>query len=561
MTDLLERSEPVIALEKPQWRNWMPVGILLLAAMLAGLVGFTVFTIQSAWLETHSQVPDPASYSLRAAMLYERIATEGRLAVAWHQLVRNSLNPMRVVPLVLFAPQALAHPLGQLCTVIPMLFAFVSLFGLTVYRRCGSFGYACACMIAGCAVPGFYNGTWGLGPFWLDLPAGLLIAAAALALLNSNELRDLRWVSLFAVLISWAALSRYVAGVYAFCVCAPVLACYLWSRFRSGESWKTSLLPIGIIGAIVIGLAGYFVIGHYSAVSSLYAAYGFGNKGMWGSFLFTVTSVQTFMTTPYLVMLAVAAVLQIAMGVRSWNEVRLLAIQWWLPVAVVAFLSISCEVGEAKHGTLYAAPLLVIAALVPPGRPIRWESAVPPVASIGIAACSIYLSFGVAHSTYMRGIRPAAAAKAQRDAELAVGKAIIDQGRGLAWMPYYDENDEIVTLEAFHKYHVMIVRGSHRTRFSIHESYLTTDHPKQTPEEMAPAIYDFATADLDVAVVPANPASALAAANNPYSRELIQYFAAKLPADSDWQRAFEVSDPRFGMLVGYRNRTRTGGRN
>jgi len=532
-----------------------PWWLWVFAAMLCACVGLLVYQIQTAWMETHSQIPDPATYTLSAIRVAEEVAREGRWVVAWQQVVHNPLNPLRLIPLVLLAPRALIHPLGHLCTTVPMLYVFIALLGATAFRRSGSAVYACCCMMTGCAVPGLYNGTWGLGPFWLDLPAGLLIAAAGLALLNSDGLRRLSWCALAALLISWAALSRYVAGVYGFFVCGPVIAAYFIGRLRSGESWKECSVPILLMGGMIAAFAGWFVVGHYSAVSTQYAIYGFGNKGMLGSFQFTISSLEKFLSPQFAALLVVPAVLNLVLAIRAGGNIGSLAIQWWFPAAVVAFLTISCEVGEAAHGTFYAVPLLVLAALLPAPSvyPSPWALR---LLGPGVAVISLYLSFGVAHSTYERGIHPAPVAKAIKESELKLGRAIADQGARLVWVPYFDECDTIVTVETFAKFGVLLGRAPHESRFTVHESYWKGYHPDRSVAQVASEVFENATGDIDIAIVPQDPARALALADNDYSREVIRQMTDKVPADPNWKRIFEVESPRFGLLAGYRNQNR-----
>ncbi len=541
-----------------RWAVW------LAALLLTGATGFALVWIESEWVRTRPFFFDPASYQILNIHLAGGVRDYGRWPVVWYELTHNAVNPLRTIPLVLCAPELLAHPLGHLGTSLPMLAIFLGLLGTLSLRRSGSLLMALAAMLGAVAVPHLYDPLRGLGAYWLDLPAGYLIGAGALALLLSEEGRKRWWLAAFAVLIAAAHLSRYVAGAYAFCACAPLLAWFSWKRLRAGEGWRAAVWqPLGLVGLIVMLTAGWFLLGEMKVNMSGYGDFGYGTRPMLGSLKFTLVSIGSFLEgQKYLGLLVFAALLLPMICGAGANEnsggppwERLL-LQWWLPISVVAFLTLTCLVGEAAHATLYAIPLLTIAAFVPtaPFRPKF--SRLGFVFALGLAAAASMIASTAAKQAYQMAARPTPTEREEKASDAALADAISREGDHLMWVTYYDEQTQLLNLECFYRAGRLMQPATGDVRFNVHESYWRAIFPGMSPEEVSHRLLANARQKVDLAVVCADPALVEAVSDNPFSAQAARYFSEQLADSPEWQRVFALPVPRFGTVIGYRNSLR-----
>lgn len=546
--------------------------VLVMAILLTGILAAVVLSFQARWLESHSYFYDPATYQLQAARLSIEVQKVGRATPFWREVVHNPTNPLRTLPLIASAPDLLAHPVGHLATALPMLLVFVTLLGVTILHRTRSVPYALGAMFAAVCVPGLIQPKQGMGAYWLDLPAGFLVAAAALALMNSDGLRARRWVATFAVLVSCAALSRYVAGVYAFMACAPLIAYYCARRVWEKERFSVACLqPLALMALIVAVLAGPFVMGHFREITSNYAEFGYGHKSAAGSLQFTIRSILEFMSlwgvrfTPsqafdflssnrYMVLLLAVGSVNIIVATRSSAGLRENLLQWWLPVSVVAFLTASREVGEASYATLYAVPLLLIAALVPAAGARAANPALPVFMGLILTLGGVVSARKAMLMVELQIAKPYAADVAQKRCDVAMAGALQSlQPSSLKWETYFDEYSPLVNLESFYRFGTLPPAIGSDLKFHTHQSYWQTIFRGQTPGQVCETLYANAARELDLAVICEDVTRAASKADNPYTSAAARYFSQKVPSDGRWQREFEVQTPGFGTVVGYRN--------
>ena len=205
------------------------------------------------------------------------------------------------MPLVLFAPHLLAEESGHLFTAAPALAIFLVLLGWMVYRGCGSLLFAAAAMLFCCAVRGFYDPHWGIGAYWLDLPGGFLIGAAACCLGLSEGARKISWLVAFGVIGSAAVWARQVTSVYLFVACGPLLgAALLGVVLHSVAPWRDLFRILVAIGLPICLLVGLFLLPRIDMLYSYYLVSGYGYQSVSMSFIFIGQSLLQFVSGPYL---------------------------------------------------------------------------------------------------------------------------------------------------------------------------------------------------------------------------------------------------------------------
>jgi len=540
-----------------------PVWVIVIwSVSLTILLGAVTNQIANAYLDNHSYFFDPVSYSFRNARLYVRLGEEGRLNLAVQEWLENGRHPLRTVPLLLFAPELLAKRTGHMATALPALGVFLFLLGWTIYRRTRYVPYALACMALFCALPGMFSPTRGLSAYWLDLPAAFLAGAAALCLLNSSGGRNLKWLAGFAVLTSGAVLSRYVAGVYVFVMCTPVLAGYLLLRWRREHSFTRSVVaPVALVGGIVGTLAGYFIVAHYRSNMHFYSTFGYAlGHGVWAAAVSTLKSLYLFVGWPpvpgLLLALGLLGTFAVNLGVlrsKALNCQEQAAIGW-LAISHILFLSVVVQAEGHAQAALYALPLLFLLAVSPAlWKEARLVSKAPIVLAVIVFAAAALPGSWHAWRSYQQAQRPSPEAREQKNLDVALAQAVTKQGERLVWNAYFDEYAWIPAMEAFYRFGKFPLPAGQDYFFSIHESVWKGDYPGLTPDEVSRLVYDNTNQWVDVAVVFDDPMATDTQLNNDYSRAVAQYVAQAIRSDTRWERVFVVESSRYGTLAGYRN--------
>ena len=540
--------------------SWLrsPIGVLLVCALvLTSAMGFITIRIEQIYLHNYSYFYDAVYYSFYNARLHARLPGEGRLSLATQEWLGNGRHPLRTVPLLLFAPGLLASQMGHMATALPMLGIFLFLLGWTVYRRTQHAPYAIGSMALFCAIPGMFSPTTGLGAYWLDLPAAFLVGGAALCLLNSSSAQDLRWLAGFAVLASLAALSRYVAAVFAFVICAPVLAYYLTRRWRQERDVvKTVVLPLGVIGVVISIVGGYFLVKHFEGNVQFYSVYGYAlGQGMLSSAGSVIRSAVGFLSIPGTIILGATGLVNLALFWRDTNrDWKNLVISVWFASAVLLYLVLVVRVVGAGHATRYAVPLIFLAVISPAPLGRQWlgHRWLVRLTSLVVIAALLLGGYGVLEN-YQLATQPSPEAQEQKALDVALAQALSKEGDQLVWNAYFDEYSWIPTMEAFYHSRKFSLPAGQDYFFSVHQSVFKGNYPGLMPDEVSPLIYDNTNRWVDIAVVFDDPTAADTLFNNEYSRTVARYIAQAVRNDPRWKQVFVVESSKYGTLAGYRN--------
>ena len=538
---------------------WVIVAWSLILTMLMGLV---TIQISNAYFDNYSYFFDPVYYSYQNAHLYVRLADEGRLSLAVQEWLGNGRHPLRTVPLILFAPRWLANQMGHMATALPMLAIFLFLFGGTVYQRTRYIPYALACMALFCAIPGMFSPTKGLSAYWLDLPASFLVGAATLCLLNSSGARDLRWLAGFALLASLAALSRYVAAMYAFVICGPVLAYYLLRRWQQeGHLLRAVLLPLGVIGIVISIVAGYFLSMHFQSNVGFYSTFGYAlGHGLLRAAYSVIRSMGSFMSIPGGIVLGALGLIQLALFwrdiTRDWEN---FVIGIWFASAIFLFQVLVLRVDGASHTILYAVPLIFLAIVspIPLGKDSPNYRRLTRLSSVFIVV-AVLLGGGATLRNFQLAMQPSPEIQGRKALDMALAEVLSTESREngpLVWNAYFDEYAWIPTMEAFYRFGEFPLPAGQDYFFTVHETTWKGDYPGLTPDEVSKLVYENTNQWVEIAVVFDDPTAADTRFNNDYSRTVARYMAQVMRSDTQWERLFVVESSRYGRLAGYRNLT------
>ncbi len=518
------------------------------AALLTAVSGCLATGIERAYVLRHGPWDDdPGYYSFYNARLWAQVREDGRLAVAWREWTGNARHPLRTTPNVLAAPGLLASPTGHVATMLPALFAFLFLLGWTVLDRTGSRPFALASMLVFCAIPGLYDPRVGIASNWLDLPAALLVGAAAMCLINSNGARSLRWLAAFGVLAACAALSRYIAAAFVFVAAAPILAVQLRGRRREGV-----LAPLGVIAAAIAVPAGYFLVAHLRTNASFYTTYGYAlGQDIPLVARFVGLYLKRFLYAPGMLLAGGLLAVQLAC---FWPAFRRARWEWalpvWLAVSIPLFLIFGMRVLRGQSATFFAVPMIFVALATPvrlaggSAKRFAWAAGLLAAAALLVGGRGVWRGGRIADEAP----GPQRAFDVELADHLSIGRTRI------VWYTYFDEVAWIPTLDAFYR-HGSLALPAGQPFFHAHEMPWKGDYPGLAPAQIGERVYAATCRWVDLAVVLDDPAADLSWMSNDVSRAVARDIAARIRGDGNWTRVFEIESPRHGKLAGYGNLT------
>jgi hypothetical protein len=563
---------------KRVWTSGYLLSSVLLAAILSFLVIKTVAKIEDKYLETHRVFLDCIVYQKHLFDLWLASHHASRFQLAWNEIINpvdgGEIPPLafRTIPIILLNPEWLKDPHAHLITSGFSLFVFLCLLLRTVYRRTGSFSYACAAAILTCTVPAIYDPMWGLGAFWLDFSAGFIGGAAALCLINARRGENgLAWLGGFAILAAATLLSRFVTGVYLLVQGAPILLIYFLDRWRKTRSFLNSVVvPIALISGILLFLTGPYIWGQTSSQMLYYTELSYDYKDVLSSAQFVLNTTLYFFGHDFLLFCFCIFLCQVLFAFRvRW---RGLSETVWLAIAQGVFLTITCEITVAFHAMEYSLPILLFAFLCPidwrpvapergdgranEARPAQWHLAL----SLGL---TVFACFSINRALHERLWNPPKPPPEEVDKKQFYDRATEELMRNYpdktisAYFDLFDIYFFVIDFERFNHVPMQILDCI----FDVRDTELKAHFPGKTPTELASAAYQQALQRSDIVLVFDDPATAFketpfdyGANLNPYSEEIAFRMAAQLKSDPGWRKLFVLpSRYMVGGVAAYAN--------
>jgi hypothetical protein len=515
--------------------------------MLTALLIFCCNKIENLYLSNYGFFYDPVAYYTHNIELYQMYLRDGTWPAMINELATNNRHPLRTIPILALAPDMLATPSAHLWTETPLLFAFLSLLGTTVYARSKSLLVGAAAMGLFAAFPFLYDPKAGLAAYWLDLSAALAMGSAALCLLRFSETKNNSWIIAFGCLASVTALSRWSAASYLilYAALAVPLAC-----IHKPCEWRATgkSLALALLAALP-GLA--FTFFWLKDCSSYYSQFGYAlNAPISQSVMWAGSTLQRFLSLPILSGLALLTLVHLFLLFRKDTDRRISLICLWLPLSVFIFVCVFCRAVEASHALVYFAPALIISAFGPftrtqaPWHRIRWRS-------FGTAGLALAATTGICSYEHFRHLsaNPDAASRLQKQSDVALA-GFISQANAPTFIQF-DTQRTMPLVEAFfsHRRHCL-----HPHWFSVHAFDFTGFYPGSSPEQVAVRNYDNVKRDVALVAVFQNPEQARQPNlfSNPYSAAVSSYMSSRVKEDKSWQYLGAVNGPR-GMLAVYQN--------
>jgi len=530
--------------------------------------------IEASYMEHRVLFYDPLAYIHNDTVLRNRVVSEGRLAVIGSELL-HGWNPLRTLPLLIVAPRLLGTEGAHLYTAAPALALFLVLLSWMVHRGTGSMIAAASAALFACAVPGFYDPRWGMGAYWLDLPGGFLVGAAACCFALSDRARNLRWLCAFGIIGGLAVWARQVTCVYLFLACGPLLAWAIFQNTReSATPFRDGSRALAAAGAPAVLLTLAFIVPRFDALFTYYVGAGYGQKTIPESLRFAYESLFQFTGFAFLFIgvacIGVGAWIRRQRGEPVWPGV---ATSLWLASSVFLFLGFTCQIGEARHATFPGISLLLVGFFwmwgpfpSPTGSmPLaafgRFRLSAPAVFGLVIALSSVALIGSAVHTGRLKVGYYNETDTAARKFFRNLTRKIKDSPRDWIWGVYFDE--AIPRLYVYGTWRNATPRIDETFTFVSHETYWNVHFAGVPAEEIAAIAVANVRDNVDVLLTFRDPKDAsvewpseYGIYLNPISQLVAERVSQEAQDPTRWRKLFELETPMYGAIAAYRNLAR-----
>lgn len=231
------------------------VGAMALSAIAIVLSS----SVNSLAFDTQPAIGDNAGQYVTSTFKYLDYLYTGRLAAIWNTYLTDKRPLWSIIPL-LINPKLLIDFNGHIITGGIFLFSFLSVMGISLYKRTRLVSYALVCMMAVLSAGNFFHFRLGMGGNYTDLQTAWLIGAALFSLINSQEGQRGRWLVLFGVFSALAQQVRFVSIGVTAVVCAPILGYYLLRRWQHERTAKSVFVPLLQVLIPFLVISGYSLI-------------------------------------------------------------------------------------------------------------------------------------------------------------------------------------------------------------------------------------------------------------------------------------------------------------
>jgi hypothetical protein len=534
--------------------------ITVTALILTGLIGYVSIRIEEIYRQNHPyRSLDPVYYMYYNAKLYSDLEDESRLSVATDEWLNNTRHPLRTTPLVLLAPEWLAHPYGYMATSLPMFAIMLWVMGWTVHMRTGYILYSIAVMSLLGGTAYLFNVEYGIAVYWLDAPMSYLFGAAIISLVNSRG-KEISWLVAFAIFSAGAILSRYIAVVYILFTSVPLLVYYLIRRWREEQNFlKAIVFPITLIATIVLPLAGPFLFGHFETVVEFYTTYGYAvGFSIQEALLWGLKSFVTVVSPEWLWILVSMAFFNLYLIWYNKNQDREnLIISLWLATSVFILFGTVIRAGAGVHVLPTAVPLVATAFCAP----VQWNKSEQNYTRwiiTGVAVLSMIASINLA-SRFIKqndavASNPSESDRDNKAFENALADILRAENRHVVWNVYFAEFAWKPTMVSFFQSKILPLPAG-QVYYNEHLTAWKADYPGLNPQEIADRIHAASNQWVDIAVVLEDPQQAMDAEwlTNDYSRIIAAEMTTRLLQDENWQEVTRLTNLYYGNVIVYRN--------
>ncbi len=555
------------------------VSIFFIAAVLTVAGSYGSAKLNTIYLDKNSFYGDTSSYYYMQNAVYADVMKSGKLKALKNEVRTNGRNPLKIIPLIILAPELLTSTNGHLYPGAVMLFCMLFMLGYTVYKRTGSFLWALVSLFSFFLADNFLHPVKGFAANYPDLHAAYMAGAAMFALINSDYGKKNNWYWLFGIFAALTALSRFVAAGYLFFICAPVLVWFLVVRFRDDRSVKNLLISILKAGLPIILIAGYYFYEFTYQNLRFYSVAGYAlNNELIRVLKDFVRLYKLYMGTTGYGVLAIFCTFYSFLFWKERANLKSLVVTIWLAISQLIFIIFILKVGDDWLTFLYALPGFLLLMLAPfeLKKSEELNRRIIDNKLFGIVIILVVTWIGVQHYSSVKRqiIYPAPDAIAELDFQRKITRVLLgksnryfksdDYKRVPVFDTFFYEYGRSVVNESFMR-HKKVIQWT--SLYSVHPGGWKVAYPGKTKEEISKEIYERVKKELDFVFIISNPGNPKASGifNNDISMTVVKDTFRKLSEDTQlWKHEALNGSVKglkgpWGEFHLFRNMKRTGG--
>ena len=339
---------------------------LLLLIIVQTFIFVLSAQILSSFYAVNPYGPDPGPQMLKYANAHQTIEQSGVIDFVKNEISTNKKNPFPIVATTFLGRNLLLLPYGQSVFTFLLMLAFSLLLTRNFLRRSIPFYLAVIPAIVAITARVVYSSYFGVAFNLPDNAAAWALGAAVLSILEFTNSGQRKWLTISAIMISIAVLTRYIFCMYSFLVIGPILALHF---FNMEKAKRTAFIKemLWYLLIIIIG-CGWFLFLHLKENLFYYTYYQDADKGTEGvgyirSAVSLIITIKNFLALPHMIAIGIVVLTFFKTSPKKSGIFKDVLIPLWIFAALPLFYVFYLQADGIKVASAYwpIAPLLFVA--------------------------------------------------------------------------------------------------------------------------------------------------------------------------------------------------------
>jgi hypothetical protein len=524
------------------------------ALFLSAVMTFWLYHQENVFLQEHPYFYDGATYQVQHIELAQMAEKDGFLSAFKYNILHNAKEPLRPALLLLYPP-LLKDTQGYIFLLLPLLAWFFYRLKQLVFLRTGNTVAAVSSVFVFTSLGVIYDPVLGLGAFWLDFFAGMLLACAIAEFRLFSLNNKTSHLLLTGFFLACCGLARYEAYFYEFVILGPVLLLFFWKSHRGSVKQKIKLLSILALPLLL--LSGFHIIKHMAYIYEYNTRLNYGlGKNLRDSIWYIRTGLFQLSNVGFLLMLLIFPCLGLLRAIRMklpLNRSEIIQAGWmWMAMPLLWTVVLRMSGTGAFYYILFVFPVFIVATL-------GWLP-IPEFKSNKVYFLFIIAGLSISVQQGMAAFRKVHRVSMSERNSLMIQDAVIrsgifKSGQNPCIAGLYNEETHPLYLRIYSQTSCL-PRQTDSLVFSIHSNYYPAFYKTENPDTLTNIIHGYLNRKVNFAIALGKPE--VADTSRQYTEKLPRIMAGRLSEalltdTTHWQRVNTFSTLFFGELVILRN--------
>jgi hypothetical protein len=527
--------------------------LFLVSFVLASVLTYWLYQQQEKYFETHPYFYDGATYQTQHIELAQKAEKEGFFSAFVHNILHNPKQPLRPGILLLF-PQLLKNTIGYILLLIPMLTWFFNRLACLILLRTKHLPTALLSALIFTSFGVIYDPFLGLGGYWLDFFAGILLSCAIIEFRFFELKQEKKYLIHTGFFLAMCGLSRYEAYLYEFVVLGPVLLSGIISR--TAEKIQDKIKLLGLVAMPLIVFSAFHILKHMSFIYDYNTKLNYGlGKDLKDSIWYIRTGLLKLANPGFIFLLLILPIWGFIQNFKNKtpNSVKDIIKGGWMCLSMPLLWSLVMGISGtgANYFMLFVFPVFIVSVLG------WWPLPSSPARSmtIGLIALGIFFSLEQVYSYH----KSSSLTNLKVQNTLMIQDGFISSNtlvEGANVAPLFTEDTHPLYLRIYSKTGTLPPPVDSLV-FSFHTNYYPANYETENPDTLCILITDFLKRKVNYTIALENPQ--IADTSSQYTEKLPRIMAAKLSESvlsdtAGWKKIHSFPSILFGNLIILQNR-------